>query len=75
MSKYYVQSRELKRVIAGPHIKTPEDAAIEAVLSSKSRKLSHTIIVSVRGFEFHFHDDDEDLAFNTKDILKKAGLV
>lgn len=77
--KYYVQSGSYKSVIAGPHIESPEDAATESLINSaftgKTQRLSYSVIVSVRGFDFHSHELEEDYTFKTEDILKKAGLL
>lgn len=74
--KYYVKSNEFEFVVAGPHVTTARQAAIEAFLTHYDKQfLSPLIIVSERGFEYHSHDYTEDKVFDTCEILKEAGFT
>lgn len=79
MNKYYVLSGMLKMVISAPHIKTREDAAVEACIIHINKHggvfLAPIIMVSERGFDLMKHDQNEDEAFAMIDILAKTGLL
>ena len=75
--KFYVQSGQMKVVIAGSHINSSEDAACEALLTyvPKGMVIAPLMIVSERGFDFNAHETAEDNVFSTRDMLKLAGML
>jgi hypothetical protein len=75
--KFYVSSHDFQIVVAGPHVASAEEAAIEAFLMhyKEGITISPLIIVSERGFEYFEHEHYEDKVFDTCDILKKAGFI
>ena len=75
--KFYIQTGQLKVIIAAPHIETPEDAACEALLTyvPKGAVIAPLMLVSERGHEFNTHDMTEDCVLATVDILKRAGML
>ena len=81
MAKYYVISGRCRIVIAGQHIENSQNAACEAICiylkTHKPKNLSYITIVSEKGFHLFEHEIDrvEDDVFETKQILKKAGLI
>lgn len=75
--KFYVKSRNFQVVVAGPHISNAIDAGCEAFIThyKDGTILSPLTIISQRGFDYLDHEHEEDEAFNTCEILKKAGLL
>ena len=75
--KFYVKSQSFSTVVAGPHIASAEEAAVEAYLKHYKNNtiLSPLTIVSERGFEYMDHDHNEDQVFDTLELLSKAGII
>lgn len=77
MGKYYVRSGQVRAVISAPHIQSPEDAACEAMLTylQEGVNVAPKIAVSQRGFDLFNHDINEDVIFDTEEILVKSGFI
>jgi ubiquinone biosynthesis protein Coq4 len=76
MAKYYVVCHDIRTVISGPHIESPEEAAIEALLNGAKHgaRLAPVMIVSEKGFDLNSHGENEDQIYATDKIMQAAGF-
>ena len=74
--KFYVMSGNINVAVAGEHIRVPRDAAREAMLShfKDGVSIAPVIVVSERGTDVFEHELEEDMYFNTEEILIEAGF-
>jgi hypothetical protein len=74
MGKYYILSKDLRVVIAGPHIANAREAAKEALLNcvDENTKLAPRLLVSEIGFDIGHEEDDE--YFDTVELMEEAGF-
>ena len=79
--KYYVISGQLRYTIGGPHINNSKDAACEAFLCLKNKILNRDLIlaplinVNERGFEIFEHELNDEVNYDTREILESVGLI